>query len=280
MTRPPRSAGIRRGIGAVGTALRVLEALAAAGQAAALSDIARAAGISASQAHRYLASLIAAGMARRDAAGALYDLGPRVLRLGLAALARLDPLQEAERAAARLVAETGRTVLLAVWGDAGPTVVRWLPGRPAVLTTLGLGSVLPVLRSATGRVFLAFGDAEEIRAAARREATAHGGDAEREAAAVRAEGLARADSTFIPGLRAAAAPVFDAQGRLALVMTAIAAAASPAAGDAAAEAALRAAARAAGAALGHGNFCTEEKAFDIAQSTGVPPPRRRARPPR
>ncbi|MCX7684278.1 MAG: helix-turn-helix domain-containing protein [Acetobacteraceae bacterium] len=254
MTRPPRPAGARRGIGSVGTALRVLEALAAAGRAASLSEIARAAGISASQAHRYLASLIAAGMARRDAAGALYDLGPRVLRLGLSALARLDPLAEAERAAARLVAETGRTVLLAVWGDAGPTVVRWLPGRPALLTTLGLGSVLPVLGSATGRVFLAFGDAEEIRAAARREAAARGGDADQEAACVRAEGIARADSSLIPGLRAAAAPVFDAQGRLALVMTTIAAATSPPAEDPAVEAVLRQAARMAGAALGFGTL--------------------------
>jgi DNA-binding IclR family transcriptional regulator len=275
MTRPPRPADARRGIGAVGTALSVLEALAAAGRATSLSEVARAAGISASQAHRYLASLIAAGMARRDQGGALYDLGPRVLRLGLAALSRLDPLEEAERAAARLVTATGRTVLLAVWGDAGPTVVRWLPGRPALLTTLGLGSVLPVLGSATGRVFLAFGDAEEIRAMAEREAAERGRDAGQEAAAVRAEGIARADSSLIPGLRAAAAPVFDAQGRLALVMTAIASAAAPPGQDAAVEAALRAAADAAGAALGHCSRCTDEKAFDNAQSKGVTAPKRR-----
>ncbi|MFX9604647.1 hypothetical protein ABTP42_19860, partial [Acinetobacter baumannii] len=46
--------------------------------------------------------------------------------------------------------------LLAVWGNAGPTVVRWQRTASFVFTSLGLGTTLPLLNSATGRVFLAF----------------------------------------------------------------------------------------------------------------------------
>lgn len=65
----------RQGIQSVGIGLRVLEVLASQNGAAALGAIAQASDLSASQAHRYLASLIAAGMARQDAATGRYELG-------------------------------------------------------------------------------------------------------------------------------------------------------------------------------------------------------------
>lgn len=225
-----------RGVGSVETGLRVLRAMAEATDGPApLSAVARASGLSAPTAHRYLASLVASGFVRQDAATGRYDLDAGALRVGLAALARLDPFARAE-AAFRAVAEaTGRTVMLSVMGDAGATVVRWFPGRPPVLTSLGVGSVMPRDASATGRVFAAFGDAPEPRP---------------EAEAIRADLIARVDGGLIPGLRADAVPVFDLQGRLALVATGIATDATPRAGDEAARLALRDAARAVTEALG------------------------------
>ena len=57
------------------------------------------------------------------------------------------------------------------------------------------------------------------------------------------EGCALVDGHLIPGLRALAAPVFDLQGRLALVVNAIASEAIPRAGDAEAKRALMATCR-------------------------------------
>lgn len=76
----------RHGIQSVGIGLRVLDVLAAQDGAQPLGVIAAAADLSSSQAHRYLASLVTAGMARQDPASGRYDLGPAALRLGLGAL--------------------------------------------------------------------------------------------------------------------------------------------------------------------------------------------------
>ena len=154
----------RRGIQSVEIGLRVLMAVAAQRGAATLTVIAEAAGLSASQAHRYLASLMAAGMVRQEGRSGLYDLDSGAIRLGLAGLARLDVFRAVDEAVPAFVRQTGRTCLVAVLGDAGPTLVRWFAGAPPVITSLAVGSVLPLLHSATGRVFLTFGDRPAMEA--------------------------------------------------------------------------------------------------------------------
>jgi DNA-binding IclR family transcriptional regulator len=221
-----------KGIQSVEIGLKVLTALGAAGGPVSLSVLAQRADLSASQAHRYLSSLMAADMVAQDPQSGLYDLGPGAIRIGLAGLARLDTFAAADSAVATYVRTSGRTCLVAIWGDAGPTVVRWFPGKPAVVTSLAIGSVLPSGQSATGRIFQAFGD------------LAPDALAEPMAAQIRREMLARLDGDLIPGLRVISAPVFDLQGRLSLVVTSIANAAIPRDGDRKAEVALLATCRA------------------------------------
>lgn len=249
-----RPAPQRRGIQSVETGLHLLAALGACGGPVPLSAVAQRAGVSPSQAHRYLSSLMAAGMAKQDPGSGLYDLDAGAIRLGLAALARLDIFARADAAFTGFARVTGRTCLLAVWGDAGATVVRWFPGNPPVITSLAIGSVMPLLRSATGRVFLAFGDRAAMAAEARRALEADRADAPVDLDAVRCEVQAargaQVDNTLIPGLRAAAAPVFDLQGRLAVVATAMATPAFDPAHDAEAVAALHAACREVTEAIG------------------------------
>ena len=227
-----------KGIQSVEIGLKMLAAVGDAGGPMPLSGLALRAGLSASQAHRYLSSLIAAGMVVQDPRSGLYDLGPGAIRLGLAGIARLDTFATADAGVADYVRAMGRTCLVAIWGDAGPTVVRWFPGRPPVVTSLAVGSVLPDGRSATGRIFQAFGD--------RSDATTQDADVLK----VRQEMLARLDGDLIPGLRVVSAPVFDLQGRLSLVVTSIANAAIPREGDGAAETALLATCRAITESLG------------------------------
>ena len=236
----------RRGIQSVEIGLRVLMAVAAQRGAASLTVIAEAAGLSASQAHRYLASLMAAGMVRQEGRSGLYDLDSGAIRLGLAGLARLDVFRAVDEAVPAFVRQTGRTCLVAVLGDAGPTLVRWFAGAPPVITSLAVGSVLPLLHSATGRVFLTFGDRPAMEARlAGLDGPARGepGMVEALRAQVAQEGCALVDGNLIPGLRALAAPVFDLQGRLALVVNAIASEAIPRGGDAEARQALMATCR-------------------------------------
>lgn len=242
----PSPAG-RRGIQSVETGLRLLGVLAGFRAPAPLSAIAKAAELSPSQTHRYLSSLMAAGMAKQEAGSGHYDLAAGAIRIGLAALARMDVFRLADDAFAAFTRTTGRTCLIAIWGDAGVTVVRWFAGNPPVITSLAIGSILPLLRSASGHVFLTFGDRATMDAAAarasREERAGAPADPETIRRKVLAAGEGRVDGTLIPGLRAVAAPVFDLQGRLSLVATALATPAFDPAGDAEATRALHAACR-------------------------------------
>jgi len=96
--------------------------------------------------------------------------------------------------------------------------VKEPPRRVTVVTRIG--SVLPLLTSATGLVFAAYLPAEEIEAmkSAEIDALAHGRSTARQAAAVldkrlravRTNGVAAVQSLFFPGIDAIAAPAFAA----------------------------------------------------------------------
>jgi DNA-binding IclR family transcriptional regulator len=218
----------RRGIQSVDIGFRVLSALAAEPEPAALGTIAGRAGLSPPQAHRYLSSLIAAGMAHQNPVSARYELGPQAIQVGLAALARMDIFANADPAIADFARETGRTTLLAARGPLGPTIVRWHVGRKPVITSLSVGSVLPLFNSATGFVFLSFMNDDEVEALRKGEpATAPKIDVPAIRRKARADMYATVDELLIPGLRATAVPVLDIQGRAALVVTTIATAAFP-----------------------------------------------------
>lgn len=216
------AAGRRRGVKSVEVGLRVIEALVELGGAATLTAVAKAAGMPAPQAHRYLFSLIAAGMAQQDAGTGLYDLGPAALRLGLGALARVDAVRITDGAVMAFAHRTSRTIQIAALGPMGPTIIRWAAGRPPVMTSFTIGSVLPLLGSATGQIFLAFlppSETEHLLEVELARGDATRAEAEHLRATVRATGHAYVDGTMVPGLRATAFPIFDAQGRAVLTAT-------------------------------------------------------------
>jgi DNA-binding IclR family transcriptional regulator len=198
----------RRGIQSIETGVPLLEALERAGGPLALKDLAERAGLDPSGAHRYLASFVRCGLVVQGA-DSRYDFGPLALRLGLASIQRLDPVQATERALPALVAETGFTALLAVWSNRGPTIVHWQRTGDLV-TSLNLGSVLPVARSSIGRMLLAFlpaGVTAEALALEVRKEKLDRDWLERELDRARKSRLAYADKTVIPGLYATASVV-------------------------------------------------------------------------
>lgn len=215
----------RRGIQSIEIGMRILEVLAAHRSATPLSAIAQATEMAAPQVHRYLQSLIVAGMARQDQATGRYDLGPAALRVGLAALSRTDAFTVVDRAISDFVERTGQTVQIAALGSMGPTVVRIYNGRPALHTTLHVGAVIPLVTSATGKVFLAFVPPSETVALVQEELQTTLAEAAAVLDGIRQSmGQRRAEveiGTVIVGLQATAFPILDLQGRAILVATAL-----------------------------------------------------------
>ena len=224
------------GIQSVEVGFGLLEALTQAPDAMMLRDLAQAAQMSAAKAHRYLVSYQRLGLVVQDAS-TRYDLGPAALRLGLAALQRLDAVQLARQRMDELMAEIGHTVAIAVWGNHGPTIVHWQePGR-AVTVNLRLGDVMPLLGSATGRCFAAFAPQAVIEPMLAAELAAQGRSLRpgmpRDAKQVRSlleetrkHGLGRVVDTLLPGISGLAAPVFDATGRMGLSLVSLGSSAS------------------------------------------------------
>jgi DNA-binding IclR family transcriptional regulator len=227
----------RAGIQSVEVGFELLNALAHAPGALMLRDLAAAAGMSAAKAHRYLVSFQRMGLVMQDPLSTRYDLGPAALRLGLASLSRLDGVRLARERVPELLAQTGHTVAIAVWGNQGPTMVHWAEAPQTVPVTLRLGDVMPLLTSATGRCFAAFmdgdgRDAQRIGPMIRAElallkklpvADPASRDLPRTPQAVQAvlddareHGMARVVNSLLPGVGGFCAPVFDAQGHLAL----------------------------------------------------------------
>ena len=73
----------------------VLEVLARGDGPLMLRDLAAAAGMSAAKAHRYLVSFQRLGLVQQDSISTRYELGPAALRVGLAALSRVDAVRMA-----------------------------------------------------------------------------------------------------------------------------------------------------------------------------------------
>jgi DNA-binding IclR family transcriptional regulator len=234
---PEDSEHLRAGIQSVEVGFELLNALSQAPGALMLRDLAAAAGMSAAKAHRYLVSFQRMGLVMQDPVSTRYDLGPAALRLGLASLSRLDAVKLARERVPALLAETGHTLAIAVWGNQGPTMVHWTEAPQTVPVTLRLGDVMPLLTSATGRCFAAFmgtegRDAERVAPMIREELAVlkklpQNGlpliDVPQSLQAVqelmsetRRQGMGRVVHSLLPGVGGFCAPVFDAQGRLAL----------------------------------------------------------------
>ncbi len=229
---------LRAGIQSVEVGFELLEALSQAPGALMLRDLAAAAGMSAAKAHRYLVSFQRMGLVMQDPVSTRYDLGPAALRIGLASLSRIDAVKLARERIDGLLAETGHTLAIAVWGNQGPTMVHWTEAPQTVPVTLRLGDVMPLLTSATGRCFAAFmgtegRDAQRIAPMLRDELARlkklpRNGDlplvdvpqSPQDVQALlddtRRRGISRVVHSLLPGVGGFCAPVFDAQGRLAL----------------------------------------------------------------
>lgn len=214
----------RLGINSLETGLRLARVLAQESWPLALKDVAARAQMAPAKAHRYLVSLIRAGLAEQDRETGRYRLGPFALELGLSALGSVDVLKLGGETIAELRAAIDETVLLAVWGNKGPVVARWEESSRPVATNVRAGWVMPLANSATGRLFAAYLP-ESVTAPLLRAEFARMPEAKRGYAArldeIRQRGLSRVQGDLLRGVASVAAPVFGHDGAIVAVIAAL-----------------------------------------------------------
>ena len=225
-----READGKNGVQSLEIGVRILRAISGGHRAMMLKDIAAAVDMPASKVHRYIVSLVRCGLVEQDPATSRYDLGPFALSLGLVAVDRLDRVKLGLASIADLRDQINQTTALAVWSDHGPVIIRSVrPYRPITVNVV-TGTAMHLLTSASGRVFAAHLPKAQTRARISREqaqlnlpaelTTAAGVDAM--LAQVLHDGVSIvADYHLVPGVAAAAAPVFNFKHEITLSILAI-----------------------------------------------------------
>ena len=222
----------QQGIQSIEVGARLLRALAANGRSMMLRDLAKNGAMPAAKAHRYLVSFMRMGLVEQDANTGRYDLGGFSLELGLASLARIDPVRLAAPILDDLCERIGETVALAMWGNHGATCVRWIEAGGPITVTLRTGVVLPLTSSATGLAFAAFYRSPymkkqidvELRATAESTQTPLNAlmrSLDQQLEETRRHGIARASGSLTPGINGFSAPVFDHSGRMSAAITSL-----------------------------------------------------------
>lgn len=210
-----------RGIQSVEVGGQLLKALARSGRRMALKDLARDADMTPAKAHPYLVSFGKLGLIEQDPVSGHYGLGQLAVQLGLISLQQVDPVRLAIAELPALALAMGCTVSAAVWGGAGPIIVRVEEGPRAVNVTMRHGIPASLRHTGTGKVFAAYLPAAQVQAAlvAQGEPDAWADPAfQAELARIRDTGLSQVNQELMAGISAMAVPVFDGFGRLALAI--------------------------------------------------------------
>ncbi|MGF6444709.1 IclR family transcriptional regulator [Paraburkholderia youngii] len=217
----------QRGIQSMEVGGRFLQYLATAGEPVTLAELSARSGIPANQVFTYMVSLLRTGLVKRDPVTGRFEPGPLSLRLGLHALRMVPEVRNAMQPAVDLATRVEQSVLLATWGDRGPSVLQSIEPAVSLHAGVHVGTVMSLAHSTTGRVFAAYKKdpkVEELLKADLGSQTPEGENLTRAQfdailADIRKRGLARGEGLPIPGVNSISAPVFDGNGDIILVLT-------------------------------------------------------------
>jgi DNA-binding IclR family transcriptional regulator len=150
--------GQKNGIHAVEVVAEILVQLSYFRQPTSLKILSERCKLSPSMVHRYLSSMIKLGFIFQGQKSGFYSLGRNAISIGLAAIQQMDQVDDVMEELGSLVKEVNCHVAITVWSKTGPTIIKWERSEDRLAVPMQLGQVLPVLHSASGRVFAAFLD--------------------------------------------------------------------------------------------------------------------------
>jgi IclR family pca regulon transcriptional regulator len=207
-------------ISSLGKGLRVLEAFGSEHPRRTIAEVAASASLDRATARRCLLTLSKLGYAHYD--GKFFTLTPRVLRLGVGALAALPLARLVQPWLDQLSDQLGQSTSVAILDDTEIVYVARAAQRKVMSIGLMPGSRLPAHCSSLGRVLLAALPENETRAIVMRSNLAPRTpfsliDPEEiieRIRAARVDGYAVIDQEVEMGLRSIAVPLYSARGQI------------------------------------------------------------------
>jgi IclR family pca regulon transcriptional regulator len=201
--------------------LALLEVLGAAGRPMKLAELAKRLGTTRGVTYRLIYTLQDAGYLH-EPSEKLYEVSPRILRLGFSYLRSLGLVRLARRHLEQLADRTQSTVFLAVLDGRDIVYLDKVRARGQASLDIDVGDRVPAHATAMGRVLLsALSAADLARLYPEETLSPHVNlpampmaELEAELARVRVEGFALSFSTLYKGVASVAAPVRDRDGRI------------------------------------------------------------------
>jgi IclR family acetate operon transcriptional repressor len=206
-------------VGTVQRAILVLHTLADSPVDLGNNEIARRTGINVSTVSRLLSTLAGDELVRRVEATGSFRLGPRLVELGNAALARVDIRERARAHLEALTRATNETSTLSVPYRDGTITVDFVQSPSSVRSVAEVGRSSIAHATATGKIRLAYSDAalpEALPAYTARTVTDRHA-LEKQLASIRQRGWAQAVGEREEGLNAIAGPVLSPTGLTAIL---------------------------------------------------------------
>lgn len=217
---------LQRGVSSVEVAGFILKQLRTVNNAVTLQELSELTGLAPSKLHHYLVSLVRTGLVRKELDSKSYSLGSFALELGLSVADNLSTQHASAQWLHRLSEATAESSFFAVQSPRGPLIVRWEQGSRPLTVHARLGTVMPLLTSATGLVSLAFDYAKsspildtELRKVDPTQRSNLRANRLSEAERVLTEGIACAHGSMIGNVNALACPVFTRKRNFAGILT-------------------------------------------------------------
>jgi DNA-binding IclR family transcriptional regulator len=199
----------------VGKAFQVLRLISKNPEGVKLSHLARDLGFGKSTVFGITSALEANGAIMRDPRSKKYTLGMTLFELGRSAYERIDLKDAARPHMEDLMAETRESVFLGVKNIDHVTILDIVESNQDLKITSPVGTTIPILAGATGKIFLADMNREKAARIVHEEGLPRFTDQSiidpelyfQELQRVRKKGFATDDEEYISGVRAVAAPI-------------------------------------------------------------------------
>jgi IclR family KDG regulon transcriptional repressor len=196
-------------------AFEILKLISSKKRGLGISEIARDLQIAKSTVHGMTSALEELGVVTRDSKTKRYTLGFTLFELGKVAYSQIDLKDIARPVMERLMERTQASVFLGVQNWDHVTILDIVEPRTELKITSPIGTTIPLLAGAVGKVFLSTLEEDEalrlIQSGGLMRYTPHSitdpHQYLREIRRVREQGFATDDEEYIPGVRAVAAPI-------------------------------------------------------------------------
>ncbi|WP_417579005.1 IclR family transcriptional regulator [Nitrincola sp.] len=214
--------GKTQGARSIRRAIAILRALATGQEhGVRITDIVHQTSLNRPTVHRILKVLIEEGVVEQDASTRRYMVGPEVSLLGMSRPAHVPVKSVAEPYLRHIAEQCGDSVFLSIRSGFDSICVDRKTGNyPVKVLSIEVGVRRPLGISVSGIVLLAFADEadrEEVLLGNEQRLASQGlviEEVRRRILETRSLGFAYSEAGVVPGTRAVALPVFDANGKL------------------------------------------------------------------